>query len=103
MIIASPTSTLQYAWRICMLLAIALSPIANGQSSNDPAPASADSQDGPADWPQHFELYQTQFTIYQPQLDSWNGYSTVARAAVAVQDGADKDPTYGTGSPAGTT
>lgn len=45
-------------------------------------------------WPQVVTSGTTTLTIYQPQLDSWDGYTLQARAAVAATDKSGKS-TYG--------
>ncbi|MEE8585047.1 MAG: hypothetical protein V3T83_09375 [Acidobacteriota bacterium] len=86
--------------RSCLIIALAvpgLSPWASGQPSQQSTTSSGEAQphDGPADWPRQLESGKTHFTIYQPQLDFWDGHSLRARAAVAVKGESDKDPTYG--------
>ena len=38
-----------------------------------------------ANWPLRFEDNGTDFTVFAPQVDSWNGHQFVGRCAVAVQ------------------
>ncbi len=57
-----------------------------------PAPAPAPDPDA---WPRTIKRDTTTYTIYQPQLDSWDGVTLDARAAVAVQAAGAKEPTYG--------
>ncbi|POF43551.1 hypothetical protein B0D71_01690 [Pseudomonas laurylsulfativorans] len=45
-------------------------------------------------WPQVLAAGDTKLTIYQPQLDSWDGYTLSARAA-AEATGTDGKSTYG--------
>ena len=40
---------------------------------------------GPDPWPKSADVNGTQFTIYQPQLDTWDGYRFEAHAAVSVR------------------
>ncbi|MCA9286069.1 MAG: hypothetical protein KDA22_12670 [Phycisphaerales bacterium] len=49
----------------------------------------------PAEWPRGFKTATHEYTIYQPQLDSWDGLTLKARSAVGVRDLQGKDPTYG--------
>ncbi|UVL43299.1 hypothetical protein LOY55_14940 [Pseudomonas sp. B21-040] len=44
-------------------------------------------------WPQVLTSGDTRLTVYQPQLDSWDGYTLQARAAVEAT-GADGKSTY---------
>jgi hypothetical protein len=48
-------------------------------------------------WPRIIAGKGAKIIIYQPQIDSWNGFELEARAAVAVTPtgAADKPPTYG--------
>src|SRR5262245_2560613 len=48
-------------------------------------------------WPRIITGKGVKIVIYQPQIDSWNGFELEARAAVAVTptSAADKPPTYG--------
>jgi hypothetical protein len=39
---------------------------------------------GPDPWPKSADLNGTRYTIYQPQLDTWDGYRFEAHAAVSV-------------------
>src|SRR5262245_35037198 len=75
--------------------------IANGCSSQDAAtkssaqaapPAGAPGQSAdpaatpdPDAWPRTIKRDNTTYTLYQPQLDSWDGMVLEARAAVSVQ------------------
>ena len=86
--------------RLCALigwLTLAFVPLVASQSNAESASSAgtADTQEGPADWPRHFESGNSEFTIYQPQLDTWNGHTLTARAAVAVKADTDKTSTYG--------
>jgi hypothetical protein len=45
-------------------------------------------------WPQVITSGKSKLTVYQPQLDSWDGYTLQARAAVEATD-ADGKATYG--------
>ncbi|MGO8969457.1 MAG: hypothetical protein ACLQDQ_07785 [Myxococcaceae bacterium] len=49
----------------------------------------------PDPWPKSAELNGTKYTIYQPQLDSWNDYVYQAHAAVSVLAPGSKDPVFG--------
>ena len=85
------------------ILAVVPGPRAFAQNETQPAsagspPAAPSAQDDywPADWPRDFKADDgTQFIVYEPQLDSWNGNLLTGRAAVAVKSEQDKDPTYG--------
>ena len=46
-------------------------------------------------WPRTITSGATRIVVYQPQIDSWDGFRVVARAAVAVTEQADAPPVYG--------
>jgi len=50
---------------------------------------------GPDPWPKSADVNGTQFTIYQPQLDTWDGYRFEAHAAVSVLLPGYTDPIFG--------
>ena len=49
----------------------------------------------PDPWPKSAEIGGEKYTIYQPQLDSWDEYNFAAHAAVAVQPAGATDPQFG--------
>ena len=49
----------------------------------------------PEGWPREFKSSKTTFTIYQPQLESWDGSRMQAYSAVAAKIGDQKNPSYG--------
>ncbi|WP_448108062.1 autotransporter [Pseudomonas azerbaijanoccidentalis] len=77
------------------LLMLCLLPLSNVQAA--PAQTSkAAAEQAPAtpSWPQVLTSGDTKLTIYQPQLDSWDGYTLLGRAAVEATGG-DGKSTYG--------
>jgi hypothetical protein len=46
-------------------------------------------------WPRMIDEGGVKYTIYQPQLDSWDGYNFAAHAAVSVLPAGLKEPTFG--------
>jgi hypothetical protein len=46
-------------------------------------------------WPRKFVTGASSFSIYQPQIEQWQGNRIEARAAVAITDGQSKQTTYG--------
>ena len=46
-------------------------------------------------WPRKFTSGANSFSVYQPQIEQWQGNQFEARAAVAVSDGQSKQTTYG--------
>jgi hypothetical protein len=78
-----------------VLLMLCLLPLSGTQAA--PAqPAQPPATQAPAapSWPQVLAAGDTKLTIYQPQLDSWDGYTLNARAAVEAT-GTDGKSTYG--------
>ncbi len=47
------------------------------------------------DWPKVVEAMGASITMYQPQIDSWEGNTFEARAAVSVVASAGKEPVFG--------
>ena len=81
--------------KIILLVAsigIALAPsIVRGQEAMERSEASDDLQ-----WPRVRDIDNQRFTVYQPQLESWEDHETlVGRAAVAVGNGEEEEPVYG--------
>jgi hypothetical protein len=62
------------------------------QSSGSQPPAS---EVTPDPWPKIIVQSGTKYTMYQPQLDSWDGYHLAAHAAVSVLPAAAKEPDFG--------
>jgi hypothetical protein len=65
-----------------------------------PAMALAQDQPSPDEvtpdpWPKYSWVGGVTYTIYQPQMDSWDGYLLQAKAAVSVQLADAKEPTFG--------
>ena len=52
-------------------------------------------QQTPDSWPRFATIGGTKYTMYQPQLDSWDGYFLRAKAAVSVQLNGVKEPIFG--------
>ncbi len=77
---------------------VASTSVAQAPSAAWPAPEQASppaSQVTPDPWPKSAELNGTKYTLYQPQLDSWNDYVYQAHAAVSVLPPNSKDPILG--------
>ena len=59
-------------------------------------PPRVDQQSATGDlWPKTAELEGAKYTIYQPQLDSWDKVNMTAHAAVAVQAPGSQSPVFG--------
>jgi hypothetical protein len=61
------------------------------QSDNQPD----GSEVTPDPWPKILKQDAATYTLYQPQLDSWDGYNLIAHAAVSVLPSGAKDPSFG--------
>ncbi len=62
------------------------------QSGSGQPPAAAVTPDP---WPKIVKQEGATYTLYQPQLDSWNGCTFAAHAAVSVLPAGAKDPDFG--------
>jgi hypothetical protein len=85
---------------LAALLSLCIAPSACAQTQpTQPAQSTqpeGDDVDQETPWPYQVKDGNTTFTIYQPQLDSWDGYKLQARAAVSVAQGdEDSNPVYG--------
>jgi uncharacterized membrane protein YgcG len=49
----------------------------------------------PDPWPKSAEVAGAKYTMYQPQLDSWDNYNYRAHSAVSVLPPGSKDPVFG--------
>jgi len=79
-----------------LLLALPFSVMAQqpapAQPPSDPPPASEVTPDS---WPKTTQVSNVNYTLYQPQLDKWDGYVFEAHAAVSVQPVNAKEPIFG--------
>ena len=67
-----------------LLLALAASTSAPAQAPADPG------------WPRVFKQDGKQLTVYEPQVDYWNGYTNLHfRAAIAVKTGSSNKEKFG--------
>jgi hypothetical protein len=79
---------------LTVLLMLCLVPLGGVQAAEQPAQPPANQAPTAPSWPQVLAAGDTKLTIYQPQLDSWDGYTLNARAAVEAT-GTDGKSTYG--------
>ncbi|HUL97908.1 MAG TPA: hypothetical protein VLU24_00415, partial [Mycobacterium sp.] len=80
----------------CCLLAFATIGFAFAQAPA--APPSTQSAAAPSTgdrWPKTAELDGATYTVYQPQLDSWDTYDMAVHAAVSVQPPGSQTPVFG--------
>ena len=55
-------------------------------------------QAGPANpdpWPRTAELSGVKYAVYQPQIDSWDGFTLKAHTALAIKALNEQQPTFG--------
>jgi hypothetical protein len=78
------------------LLALALAGTAFAQTASAPPPGPAATAPASADrWPKSAELNGATYTVYQPQLDSWDTVSVAAHGAVSVTPPGSQVPVFG--------
>ncbi|MGA8890539.1 MAG: hypothetical protein WB493_03150 [Anaeromyxobacteraceae bacterium] len=80
------------AWPLFALLLVAAPGSPRAQEPQPPPPA-ADVTPDP--WPKRLQEGGVTYTVFQPQLDSWDGYRLAAHAAVSVLPDGSKDATFG--------
>src|SRR5262245_37689155 len=62
-------------------------------AQTEPAPPAA--QVTPDPWPKLREVAGVKYTLYQPQVDKWDGYNFQSHAAVGVLAPGSKDQIFG--------
>jgi len=77
-------------------LALALAPGA-GQATAQPAANVSDQVPDAGEWPRMIQTEAGTFTVYQPQVEAWDGLNLEAHAAVSVQKQESEAPVYGVG------
>lgn len=65
------------------------------QANAAPATGAPIDAQGDGDWPRVYVVGTTTNTVYQPQIESWDGYTLTARNAVAIQTPDQPEPVYG--------
>jgi hypothetical protein len=84
-----------FAFLVVALIATTQRPIAAGAAQEpDVAAASGGNATDPG-WPRVIESGDLTLTVYQPQIEKFDGITLEARAAVAVESQDSKTPTYG--------
>jgi len=71
----------------------AMKPVAFAQTAGSPAASRSTLTD--QGWPREFAMGSTNITIYQPQIEQWQGTQFEARAAVSIADAQSKTTTFG--------
>jgi hypothetical protein len=87
--------TLRKSWCAALALLLSVTGVprpAGAQSPSDPPPAA---EVTPDPWPKSVDLNGATYTIYQPQLESWDGYRIEAHAAVSVKAAGATDAVFG--------
>jgi hypothetical protein len=77
---------------------IPAAPVPQAPTPPPPPPAEPQppaSEVTPDPWPKSGEVDGTKYTVYQPQLDSWDNYLYLAHAAVSVLPPSSKNPVFG--------
>ncbi|HEU4381949.1 MAG TPA: hypothetical protein VFR85_00495 [Anaeromyxobacteraceae bacterium] len=69
-----------------LVLPLLLSAAPAAQAPQGSAPASPDG------WPRTIQTKEATYTVYQPQLESWDGYQIAFRAAASVTPPGEKEP-----------
>ena len=64
-------------------------------SGRKPALAPAEAASDKMGWPRQFNQGSTNYWVYPPQIDSWDGHLLKARHAVAIQFAGQAQPVYG--------
>jgi hypothetical protein len=90
-VFASPTAPVVAPASSVPAATVAETPTAEPPAEAPPPPSAVT----PDPWPKSAELSRTKYTVYQPQLDSWNDYVYLAHAAVSVLPPGSKDPVFG--------
>jgi hypothetical protein len=87
-----PRSRTSFVGAMALALVLAAAPGAAAQQQQGGAPAS-----GPTDigWPRQVQDGSNTITVYQPQVESWQGNQLQERAAVSVSTPASPTPTFG--------
>jgi hypothetical protein len=84
------TKTLKWTILVCIVAVLYAAMPCAAQEEQPPAgEVTADP------WPRIIDEGGVKYTIFQPQLDSWDGYHFAAHAAVSVLPSGLKEPTFG--------
>lgn len=75
---------------VMLALAVAAPLVACAQEAQPPAEDVT-----PDPWPKTSNVGGAQYSFYQPQLDSWDGYLLKAHAAVSVREAGAPEPVFG--------
>src|SRR5262245_65941434 len=77
---------------VFLVVSIGLLSFSHAQTDQAQPPAA---QVTPDPWPKVFTISGAKYTLYQPQVDKWDGYSFEGHAAVAVLPAGSTDPVFG--------
>jgi hypothetical protein len=81
--------------QILVLAAVVLGTTTRPSFGQEGPAADSSAFESPRAWPQSLTDGGTRFTIYQPLIEKWDGTRILARAAVAVENAASPQPTFG--------
>jgi hypothetical protein len=79
---------------LCLLFILFVS-VGVPLAEENPPPAPDPAEVTPDPWPKVSQVEGVKYVIYQPQLDSWDGYLFKAQSAVSVQPAGTKEPVFG--------
>ena len=77
---------------VLLAVSIGTAPVATAQTEQSSPPAA---QITPDPWPKLREIAGVKYTLYQPQVDKWDGYNFEAHSAVGVVPAGSKDQIFG--------
>jgi hypothetical protein len=80
---------------LAAVLPFAVAIAAAAQQPAAPAPQPPASQVTPDPWPKTAKLGGTTYSLYAPQLDSWDYYHYASHAAISILPAGAKEPTFG--------
>lgn len=82
---------------VSLLLAPSLLSWAHAQAPSSPSPGAPPAQAGGTEdaWPKQIVSGGNTFSIYQPQIERWQGNELQARAAVGLETAASPEPRFG--------
>jgi len=101
--VSSGSARVQRASRLVRLLALTLFACAAATTQTSAADTNANDRNlfeeptptPDLGWPRIFSGNGQSFAVYQPQLDSWDGFTLEAHVAVALAAGAEEPPVFG--------
>jgi hypothetical protein len=83
---------------VILVLSLSLAAQQQQQQPKQQQPPAQSQQQGqidPESWPRIIQTGDYKLTVYQPELDSWDGFKLSAHYALSLQKGKDSPTTYG--------